>query len=62
MPRPEAGEHFFRMLQRGPVMEVEVAEGEAFRNILSREEAERFAGHLLRLKLEEKIELELEAG
>jgi hypothetical protein len=62
VPRPEGGEHFFRMLQRGPVMEVEVAEGEAFRNILSREEAERFAGHLLRLKLEEKIELEIEAG
>jgi hypothetical protein len=62
VPRPEGGEHFFRLLQRGPVMEVEVAEGEAFRNILSREEAERFAGHLLRLKLEEKIELEIEAG
>lgn len=62
VPRPEGGEHFFRMLQRGPVMEVEVADGEAFRNILSREEAERFAGHLLRLKLEEKIELEIEAG
>ena len=62
VPRPEGGEHFFRMLQRGPVMEVEVAEGEVFRNILSREEAERFAGHLLRLKLEEKIELEIEAG
>jgi hypothetical protein len=62
VPRPEGGEHFFRLLQRGPVMEVEVAEGEVFRNILSREEAERFAGHLLRLKLEEKIELEIEAG
>jgi hypothetical protein len=62
VPRPEGGEHFFRMLQRGPVMEVEIAEGEGFRNVLSREEAERFAGHLLRLKLEEKIELEIEAG
>ncbi len=62
VPRPEGGEHFFRLLQRGAVMEVEVAEGEAFRNILSREEAERFAGHLLRLKLEEKLELEIEAG
>jgi hypothetical protein len=62
VPRPAGGEDFFRLLQRGPVMEVEVAGGAAFRNILSREEAERFAGHLLRLKLEEKIELELEAG
>jgi hypothetical protein len=62
VPRPEGGEDFFRLLQRGPVMEVEVADGAAFRNILSREESERFAGHLLRLKLEEKIELEIEAG
>lgn len=60
--RPSGGEDFFRLLQRGPVMEVEVADGTAFRNILSREEAERFAGHLLRLKLEGKIELEIEAG
>ncbi|MBN1209322.1 MAG: hypothetical protein JXB05_31010 [Myxococcaceae bacterium] len=62
VPRPAGGEDFYRMLQRGPVMEVEVADGAEFRNILSREEAERFAGHLLRLKLEGKIELELEAG
>ncbi len=62
VPRPAGGEDFFRMLQRGPVLEVEVADGAAFRNILSREESERFAGHLLRLKLEGKIELEIEAG
>jgi hypothetical protein len=62
VPRPAGGEDFFRMLQRGPVMEVEVADGATFRNILSREESERFAGHLLRLKLEEKMELEIEAG
>ncbi|WP_224367177.1 hypothetical protein [Hyalangium versicolor] len=62
MPRPAGGEDFFRLLQRGPVMEVEVADGAEFRNILSREEAERFAGHLLRLKLEGKLELEIEAG
>lgn len=60
--RPTGGEDFFRLLQRGPVMEVEVADGATFRNILAREEAERFAGHLLRLKLEGKIELEIEAG
>jgi hypothetical protein len=62
VPRPTGGEDFFRLLQRGPVMEVELADGAAFRNILSREEAERFAGHLLRLKLDGKIELEIEAG
>jgi hypothetical protein len=62
VPRPEGGEDFFRLLQRGPVMEVEVAEGQAFRNVLSREESERFAGYLLRLKLLGKLELEVEAG
>nr|WP_245682926.1 hypothetical protein [Archangium gephyra] len=62
VPRPEGGEDFFRLLQRGPVMEVEVAEGPGFRGVLTREESERFAGHLLRLKLEGKLELEVEAG
>jgi hypothetical protein len=62
VPRVGGGEDFFRLLQRGAVLEVEVAEGAAFRNILTREEAERFAGHLLRLKLEGRIDLELEAG
>jgi hypothetical protein len=62
IPRPEGGEDFFRLLQRGPVMEVEVAEGPGFRSILTREESERFAGHLLRLKLEGRLELEVEAG
>ncbi len=62
VPRPEGGEDFFRLLQRGPVLEVEVAEGPGFRNVLTREESERFAGHLLRLKLEGRLELEVEAG
>lgn len=62
VPRPEGGEDFYRLLQRGPVMEVEKAEGEAFRNILTRAEAEGFAGYLLRLKLEKKISLELSQG
>ncbi|WP_041791915.1 hypothetical protein [Stigmatella aurantiaca] len=62
IPKPGGGTEFFRLLQRGPVMEVEVAEGDAFRSLLAREEAERFAGHLLRLKLAGKIDLELEAG
>ncbi|WP_164017203.1 hypothetical protein [Pyxidicoccus trucidator] len=62
VPRAGGGEDFFRLLQRGAVLEVEVAEGPAFRNVLTREEAERFAGHLLRLKLEGRIDLELEAG
>ncbi|WPB80828.1 hypothetical protein KYC5002_17035 [Archangium violaceum] len=62
VPRPEGGEDFFRLLQRGPVMEVEVSEGPGFRGVLTREESERFAGHLLRLKLEGRLELEVEAG
>ncbi|MCP3101778.1 hypothetical protein LZ198_23145 [Myxococcus sp. K15C18031901] len=62
VPRPGGGEDFFRLLQRGAVLEVEVAEGTSFRNVLSREESERFAGHLLRLKLSGRIDLDLEAG
>ncbi|WP_342381144.1 hypothetical protein NVS55_15840 [Myxococcus stipitatus] len=62
VPRPGGGEDFFRLLQRGAVLEVEVAEGTAFRNVLGREEAERFAGHLLRLKLAGRIELDIEPG
>lgn len=63
VPRAEAsgGTDFFRLLQRGAVMEVELAEGAAFRNVLTTDEAERFAGHLLRLKLSGKLELELKA-
>ncbi len=53
---------FYRLLQRGPVMEVEIADGDAFRNALTKEEAEAFSGHLLRLKLEGRVDLELEAG
>ena len=48
-----------RLLERGPVMEAEVADGLAFRNVLSREEAERVAGHLLKMKLDGWVELEL---
>ncbi|MFP2961457.1 hypothetical protein ACLEPN_27525 [Myxococcus sp. 1LA] len=62
VPRPSGGEDFFRLLQRGAVLEVEVVDGAAFRNVLSREESERFAGHLLRLKLEGRIGLDIEVG
>ncbi|MET0406481.1 MAG: hypothetical protein ABW123_28955, partial [Cystobacter sp.] len=62
VPRPGGGEDFFRLLQRGAVMEVEVADGASFRGILSREESERFAGHLLRLNLQGRLVLEVEAG
>lgn len=48
-----------RLLERGPVMEAEVADGVVFRNVLSREEAERVAGHLLKMKLDGWLELEL---
>ncbi|MBJ6765720.1 hypothetical protein JGU66_33615 [Myxococcaceae bacterium JPH2] len=62
VPRADGGEDFFRLLQRGPVLEVELADGDAFRHVLARDEAERFAGHLLRLKLEGRIGLDIEAG
>jgi hypothetical protein len=61
VPKPN-GADFFRLLQRGAVMEVELEDGPGFRNVLSREEGERFAGHLLRLKLAGKLELEIVAG
>jgi len=48
-----------RLVERGPIMEAEVADGVGFRNVLSREEAERIAGHLLKMKLEGWIQLEL---
>lgn len=60
---PKAGgADFFRMLQRGAVMEVELEDASGFRSVLTREEGERFAGHLLRLKLAGKLELEIVAG
>jgi hypothetical protein len=55
-------EGFFLLRERGPVMEVELADGPGFRNLLTREESERFAGHLVRLKLAGRIDLELAAG
>lgn len=62
IPRPGGGEDFFRMLQRGPVMEVELLKGTEFVSILNKADGERFAGHLLRLKLSGRIRLELDAG
>ncbi|MHB8872367.1 MAG: hypothetical protein ACYC8T_01650 [Myxococcaceae bacterium] len=62
VPRPGGGEDLYRLVQRGPVMEVELAAGDGFRNVLTREEAEAFAGFLLRLKLEGRITLEIEPG
>jgi hypothetical protein len=55
----KAGSAVVRLIERGPVMEAEIADGVTFRNVLSREEAERIAGHLLKLKLEGVIQLEL---
>lgn len=56
------GEAFYRLLPRGPVMELELAQGDTFRSLLSPEEAERAAGHFIRLKLEGRIELTLATG
>ncbi len=61
VPTP-SGEAFYRLLERGPVMELEILDGDAFRNLLTAAEAEQFAGHLLRLKLEGRLELELRTG
>lgn len=51
-----------RWLQRGPVMEAEVADGDTFRNVLTPDEAERMLGALLSLKLAGRLELELVHG
>ncbi len=62
VPSPGGEADLFVLRQRGPVMEVELAAEDALRSVLSADEAERFAGHLLRLKLEGRLELALEAG
>lgn len=62
LPRPDGQAAFYRLLMRGPVLEVERIDGEGFSPVLTQDEAERLAGHLVRLKLAGKIELEIEAG
>lgn len=59
VPDADGGVRFVRWLTRGPVLEAELEDGYGFRNVLSREEAERVTGALLTLKLAGKIELEL---
>lgn len=53
------GDRLVRWIARGAVLEAEVAEGDGWRNLLSREEAEQLTGLLLSLKLAGKIEFEL---
>jgi hypothetical protein len=55
----KAGGAVARLVERGPVMEAEIAEASGFRNILTRDEAEQIAGYLLKLKLDGAIDLEL---
>jgi hypothetical protein len=59
VPRAQGGALLFRLLQRGPVMEVEIEDGPAFRGLLTRQEGEQFAGHLLRCKLQGLVDLEV---
>ncbi|MBE2249234.1 MAG: hypothetical protein IAE78_06745 [Myxococcus sp.] len=56
------GSGLMRWLERGAVMEAEVADGDGFRNLLTRHEAEQLTGALLALKLDGRIELELVRG
>lgn len=56
------GARFVRWLSRGAVLEAELAEGDGFRNVLQREEAELITARLLTLKLEGKLGLELSRG
>ncbi len=59
LPRSEGPPQLLRLVERGPVMEVEIGDTQIFRNVLSRDEAERVAGYFLKLKLEKRVEIEL---
>jgi hypothetical protein len=61
VPQPAATLHV-RFLQRGPVAEAEVADGEGWRSVLSVEEAEVIAGWLIKLQLEGKLSVSLARG
>lgn len=62
LARADGSFAFYRLWMRGPVLEVERVEGEGFSPLLAQEEAEKLAGHLVRLKLAGKIELDIDAG
>ncbi len=62
LPLHGGGSQLFRLLQRGAVMEAEVRDGEGFRSLLTHEESERLAGHLLQLRLAGKLSLEVKSG
>jgi hypothetical protein len=51
-----------RWVTRGPVLEAELEDGAGFRNVLSREEAERITGALLALQLAGRLTIELGRG
>jgi hypothetical protein len=61
VPQP-AGTIHVRFLQRGPVAEAEVADGEGWRSVLTVEEAEVIAGWLIKLQLEGKLSVSLARG
>jgi hypothetical protein len=62
LPRAGGPASLLRLVERGPVMEVELADGEGWRNLLAADEAEALAGWLIKLKLEGRVELELSRG
>ena len=51
-----------RFLQRGPVAEAEVEDGEGWRNVLAPDEAERIAGWLLKLQLDGRLQVDVVPG
>jgi DnaJ-domain-containing protein 1 len=61
LPQVEAG-RLFRWRARGPVLEAELVEADAFRNLLSTEEAELLTAGLLRRKLAGTLGFELSRG
>lgn len=61
VPQPASTLHV-RFLQRGPVAEAEIADGESWRSVLTVEEAEVIAGWLIKLQLEGKLSVALARG
>jgi hypothetical protein len=62
LPFLDPAGRLWRFVPRGPVLELELAEGDGFRNLLTRLEGEEGAGVLLKLRLAGQVDLTLEAS
>ena len=62
LPRPKKKPAVARLLQRGPVLELELEDDGAFRGVLTRDEAEAAAGYFLKLQLDGRLAVTLATG